>query len=86
MPFEYCEWNPLFKKCKANFEANYAKHFPEVEGDEALARRRQQPLVSDLRGAATFKESKPACRTRVQQMSSGRGRQPAAAGTRQPHQ
>ena len=38
MPFEFCEWNPLFKKCKENFEKNWRKHYPEVdESEESLA-------------------------------------------------
>ena len=37
MPFEYCEWNPLFKKCKANFADNWQRYFPDVEGEAELA-------------------------------------------------
>jgi len=38
MPFEFCEWNPLFSKCKENFEKNWRKYFPEVdESEEGLA-------------------------------------------------
>jgi len=37
MPFEFCEWNPLFKKCKENFAENGKKHFPHADGDEELA-------------------------------------------------
>ena len=36
MPFEFCEWNPLFKKCKETFAQNWSKHFPDVEGEEEL--------------------------------------------------
>ena len=36
MPFEYCEWSPLFKKCKENFQDNWQKHFPSIQGDEEL--------------------------------------------------
>jgi density-regulated protein DRP1 len=37
MPFEFCEWSPLFKKCKDNFTQNWKVHFPEVDGDDELA-------------------------------------------------
>ena len=36
MPYEFCEWNPLFKKCKENFELNHKKHFPKVDGGDEL--------------------------------------------------
>lgn len=36
LPFEFCEWNPLFKKCKDNFEQNWKTHFPDVQGDDEL--------------------------------------------------
>ncbi|KAL3929864.1 MAG: hypothetical protein SGPRY_001780, partial [Prymnesium sp.] len=32
-PFEYCEWGPDFKKCKAWFAENWQQAFPEVEED-----------------------------------------------------
>jgi density-regulated protein DRP1 len=37
LPFEFCEWDPQFKKCKANFEENWKTYYPDVEGDEELA-------------------------------------------------
>lgn len=36
MPYEFCEWGALFKKCKENFTQNHKKHFPDVEGEEDL--------------------------------------------------
>lgn len=37
LPYEYCEFTPLIKKCRANFEAVGAERFPEVDSPEALA-------------------------------------------------
>lgn len=37
LPFEFCEWGPLFAKCKESFAENYKKHFPDVgNGEEEL--------------------------------------------------
>jgi density-regulated protein DRP1 len=33
MPFEFCEWTPLFKQCKAKLEDDFREHFPEVDDD-----------------------------------------------------
>ena len=35
MPFEFCEWQPLFKKCKERFPEVYKEAFPDVQ-DEGL--------------------------------------------------
>jgi len=37
LPFEFCEFSPLFKKSKENFEQNWKRYFPQVEGEEELA-------------------------------------------------
>jgi len=38
LPFEYCEFSPLFAKCKESFEKNWRTHFPQVDDtEEALA-------------------------------------------------
>jgi len=37
LPFEYCEFSPLIKKCRENFEKTYKTHYPDVEGEEGLA-------------------------------------------------
>ncbi|KAL1518561.1 hypothetical protein AB1Y20_002849 [Prymnesium parvum] len=35
-PFEYCEWGPDFKKCKAWFAENWQSVYPDVEEDGLL--------------------------------------------------
>ena len=36
MPYEFCEWTPLFPKCKEALATTYKDHFPEVDDLEAL--------------------------------------------------
>ena len=43
MPFEFCEWGPLFKKCKENFEENEKVVASEIESEEV-----KTELSSDL--------------------------------------
>ena len=31
VPFEYCEWYPEFKKCKAWFQENWQEAYPDVK-------------------------------------------------------
>jgi len=37
VPFEYCEFMPTFEESKAWFKENYAKFYPEVSDEDALA-------------------------------------------------
>lgn len=81
LPFEYCEFSPLFKKCRENFEANYEEYYPDVEGEEGLAELMASLGMTGGDAASKRAQSakKPSDPTAPPQSGSGKKKDAAAA-------